>query len=297
MAKLSTLNIEEIFRQDAQKLIDARERSKLIHSTSDIKSAGNEVEEEVRKFLRSRMPSNYYVGHGHVMDYEQKTSPQFDIIISDNTSIPIILRTNDSTEYFPIESVYVIGEVKSSYNKSDKPIEKFCESMKLVKDEMKREIVSNTAFGGELNDGTLIRDTILGKSNAILNAIFSFVLFVNSDDFNIDDFKECQEKYGNMYLPNEIIFLDKGVIFFGKVENNKIIFNRYPDYNNDKENIWIFSPFLENSGNGGNHLGFLYYNILDHLTNSYLEPINLMPYFNRLFIGRRSQMIELKNKT
>ncbi len=293
MAKLSKLNIQEIFRQDAQKITEARNRSLVIHSTSDIKAAGNEVENAVREFLRHRMPSNFYVGHGHIVDNEQQTSPQFDILISDNTFIPILLRTNDSTEYFPCESLYAIGEVKSTYNKYEKPIEAFCEKMKLIKDDMKREEVINTAYDGEITDNTLLRDMIFQKNNRVLNAIYSFMFFVNSENFDLTEFKRCAEKFGNKYLPNCIIFLDRGVLFFGELTSDKMVFEKYPEYSNDNKKEWLLTPFgngEEGKDNAGNHLGYLYYSLLAHMNSSFLEPANLMPYFNHLFVGRKSKM-------
>jgi hypothetical protein len=296
MSKLTNLDIEEIFRQDAQKIIESRKRFKVIHATSDIKASGNEVENEVRNFLRNRMPSNYYVGHGHIVDCNRLTSPQFDVLISDNTSIPILLRTNDSTEYFTYESLYAIGEVKSTYNKAEKPIEKFCESMKLVKDEMHREEVLNTAYNGEIKDSSLFRDMIFACPNKVLNAIYSFIIFVDAEKFDVADFEECYKKYGNKYLPNQIIFLDKGVLFYGRISENKLVFERYPEYNESEENNWILSPFGNEVSEAGNHLGFLYYNLLEHLNSSFLEPKNLMPYFNSLFTRRKSTMITIKRR-
>jgi hypothetical protein len=295
MAKLSKLNIEEIFRQDAQKITNARKRALLIHSTSDIKAAGNEVESSVRNFLKHRMPSNYYVGHGHIVDNNQQTSPQFDILISDNTFLPILLRTDDSTEYFSYESLYAIGEVKSTYNKYEKPIEMFCQKMKLIKDDMQREEVINTAYNGELNDNTLIRDMVFTKSNKVLNAIYSFMFFVNSESFDVSEFKRCKEKYGSKYLPNCIIFLDRGVLFFGKLTADQMIFEKYPEYSTDNSNEWLMTPFgkRDEKDLAGNHLGYLYYSLLAHLNSSFLEPVNLMPYFNHLFIGSKSKMARL----
>lgn len=295
MANLSSLNLAQIFQLDAQKIIDSRNRSQLIHETKDIRASGNEVEHEVRQFLRNRMPSNFYVGHGHIVDCELRTSPQFDVLISDNSFIPILLKANDGTEYFPCESLYAIGEVKSSYYKSEKPIEKFCESLKLIKNEMKREVVINTAYNGELNDNTLIRDTVLQKENKVLNAIYSFMFFVNSDNFDFMEFKDCKSKFENAYLPNCIILLDKGVIYFGELGERSLSFERYPEYPRNKSNEWMFMPFGKNNEPAppGNHLSFLYYNLLSHMNASLLEPINLMPYFKTMYDGQKSRIVKL----
>jgi hypothetical protein len=297
MSKLSNLDLEEIFRQDAQKIVDARKRSKVIHATSDIRASGNEVENAVRDFLRSRMPSNYYVGHGHIVDNKKQTSPQFDVLISNNTFLPILLRANDSTEYFPSESLYAIGEVKSTYEKAKKPIKAFCKSLKLVKEKMSREIVFNTAYNGKIQNSTLMRDLILQRGNKVLNAIYSFMLFVDSEQFSLDEFKECQKEFGNEYLPNHIILLDKGVIFYGQLTETHMIFERYPEYDESQQNEWILSAFGsdEDKDKAGNHLGFLYYNLLEHMNSSLLDPVNLMPYFNSLFAGRKSEMIKIEN--
>lgn len=290
MAKLTNLDIEEIFRQDAQKISDARKLSKVIHATSDIKASGNEVEKAVRCFLESRMPSNFYVGHGHIVDCLQQTSPQLDVILSDKTQIPILLRTNDNTEYFPIESLYAIGEIKSSYNKYEQPIKKFCENLILIKQKMKREEVLNTAYKGEIKNTSLLRDVILARGNKVLNSIYSFMLFVNSDKFDLNEFNDCYHKYGNKYLPNHIIFLDRGVIAFG--ESEKGVFERYPEYCDNVENEWLLLSFGidELKEKAGNHLGFLYYNLLDHMNSSLLEPVNLKSYFNSLLITRKSEI-------
>lgn len=295
MAKLSNLNLEQIFHQDAQRIIEARNRANVIHATTDIKASGNEVEQEVRDFLKRRMPSNFYVGHGHIVDCELKTSPQCDILISDNSFLPILLRTNDGTEYFQSESLYAIGEVKSSYYKSEKPIEKFCESLKLIKQEMKRENVINTAFNGEISDDTLLRDIIFQKGNKILNAIYSFMFFVNSENFDFKEFKECKSKYNVEYLPNCIVLLDRGIIYFGGVDENKMTFERNPEFPRNDLNNWIFSPFgkSEKEISPGNHLGFLYYNLLAHMNASFLEPANLSSYFHTLFVAKKNAIIKL----
>lgn len=291
MSKLTHFDIGAIFNEDARSLISIRNKAKILHNTNDIKASGNEVEIAVRDFFKKRMPNNYYIGNGHIVDCSLKTSPQFDILISNNPNMPVLLKTNDGTEYFPIESVYSIGEVKSTYYKSQKPIENFCESLQLVKDEMNRDIIYNTFYNGILKDETLLMDMILSKPNKVLNAILSFMFFVNSGDFDISDFKYCLKKYGNKYLPNFIIFLDKGVIYYGKFVDDKMIYEIYPEFCEDvKGNIWKFGV---NEGYEGNHLGFLYYSIITHLNNSQLEPISFISYFNQLLIGSKSKTIDI----
>ena len=56
----------------------------------------------------------------------------------------------------------------------------------------------------------------------------------------------------------------------------------------------IFSPFepieAECGSKDGNHLGFLYYSILEHIANSYLEPPSLSQYMAKMMVGRKSTL-------
>lgn len=118
------LDISEIFKTDAEDIAKAREKAIQIHGT-DIRAAGNEVELSVREYFKRMLPSRYYVTHGHLIDANGEVSPQLDIIIADNFNIPSLMTTKDGTEYIPIDSVYAIGEIKSTYYKSQDYIQGF----------------------------------------------------------------------------------------------------------------------------------------------------------------------------
>ena len=86
-------------------------------------AAGNEVEVSVRDYLRRMLPPRYYVTHGHLIDTTHRVSPQLDVIIADNFSLPSLLTTRDGTEYVPATSVLAIGEVKSTYYHSKRGLQ------------------------------------------------------------------------------------------------------------------------------------------------------------------------------
>ena len=142
----NALNIAGIFKSDAEALRRAREEAIQIHST-DIRAAGNQVEEAVRDYLRRMLHPRYHVTSGHLIDSSNLISPQVDIIIADNFNLPSLLKTKDGTEYVPITSVYAIGEVKSTYYHSQGYYEKLYDDLKAIS-EMDRPIVENTFFGG-----------------------------------------------------------------------------------------------------------------------------------------------------
>lgn len=289
------LDIPSIFKSDADDIVKAREKSIRIHGT-DIRAAGNEVELSVRNYFKRMLPPRYYVTHGHLIDMNGEVSSQLDIIIADNFNIPSLMTTKDGTEYIPIDSVYAIGEIKSTYYKSEKYVEGFSNVIEDIKTRLVHEDIPNTAFHGEINDQTLVRDMTLGKDNRVLNRIFSFMLFVNGGDFDFEGIAPFLVQYPRSLLPNISVLLNLGIIICGSMNPSGFVFHRYPEEHNDIDSDWYFSPFLSNETGSteGNHLGYLYYNLLEHLSNSYLEPPSFSKFTAQMMVGRKSMMKKAK---
>ena len=74
MAK--TLNLAAVFKSDAEELLRSREEAIRIHGTN-IRAAGNEVEQAVRNYLKRMLPPRYYVTSGHLIDQEGRVSRCF----------------------------------------------------------------------------------------------------------------------------------------------------------------------------------------------------------------------------
>lgn len=287
------LNISEIFKSDADDIVKARETAIKIHGT-DIRAAGNEVEVSVRDYFKRMLPSRYYVTHGHLIDINSETSPQLDIIIADNSNIPSLMTTKDGTEYIPIDSVYAIGEIKSTYYKSEKYIESFCNVMRGINERLFHEEIPNTAVDG-IRDDTLLRDIALAKGNKVLNRIFSFMVFVNGGNFAFEDIAPFYVSQPKNLLPKVTVILNLGAIIYGTMNEDGFAFHRYPEDEKGVDADWFFSPFSGNDTGSieGDHLGYLYYNLLEHLSNSYLEPPSFKHFINQLK-GRKSLMKKAK---
>ncbi len=287
------LDILAIFKSDADDIIKAREKAIQIHG-NDIRAAGDEVEISVRSYFKRMLPPRYYVTHGHLIDISGEVSPQLDIIIADNFNIPSLMTTKDGTEYIPIDSVYAVGEIKSTYYKSEKYIEGFSGVISDIKNRLFHQEIPNTAIDGIKFD-TLLRDTALAKGNRVLNRIFSFMVFVNGGDFTFEDVAPFYISQPKDLLPNVSVLLNLGVIIYGTINENGFSFNRYPEEEKGVDADWFFSPFLENETGSieGNHLGYLYYNLLEHLSNSYLEPPSFKNFTGQLK-GRKSLMKKAK---
>jgi len=130
--QLPKLEISEVLRQDVEEILNSRQKSKVIHQTKDIDASGDEVENTVRKVIRRKLPIKYYVSQGHIVDEKLNTSSQLDLIIADNTGSPVLFTTENGTEYFPYESIYSFGEIKSTYYASKKYIESFISTTKNI---------------------------------------------------------------------------------------------------------------------------------------------------------------------
>jgi hypothetical protein len=287
------LDIPAVFKSDAEDLLKARESAILIHGT-DIRAAGNEVEISVRAYFKRILPPRYYVTHGHLIDINGEVSPQLDIIIADNFNIPSLMTTKDGTEYIPIDSVYAVGEIKSTYYKSEKYIEGFSDVLNDIKNRLFHEEIPNTAIDG-IKDDTLLRDIALAKGNRVLNRIFSFMVFVSGGDFAFEDVAPFYNSRPKALLPNVSVLLNLGVIIYGTMNQNGFSFHRYPEDEKGVDADWFFSPFPENETGSmeGNHLGYLYYNLLEHLSNSYLEPPSFKNFIGRMK-GRKSLLKKAK---
>ncbi len=294
MKELNSLDIPNIFKSEANKILSRREESIRIHKT-DIRAAGNEVEISVREYISRMLPQKYYVTKGHLIDPNGITSPQIDIIIADNINLPSLMTTMDGTEYIPIDSVYAIGEIKSTYHKSKKYIERFSDVIEGIKNQLSRKEIENTAFGGP-NANTLTRDLFLGPKNEIHNRLFAFMLFVDGGKFNPEDIRQHYSERDIKFLPNITAILNKGIIFYGHAEGNKLGYERYPEAKLDNEGVdWFFSPML-GDGSGsleGNHLAFIYHCLINHLANSYLEPPSLVDFLSKILISKKTETIKL----
>lgn len=291
MMKLEkTINLKDIFQQSANKIIADRDRAGTLHP-SNIRACGNEIENSVRNFLEDRIPSKYHIGQGHIINSSHYISPQLDVMITDSTTLPILLKTSDCTEYNPIESVYAIGEVKSTYKNSNGYIESFCDTIKTIKCNLGRISIENTAYNG-LKNKTLLEHTVISCPNPTLNPLFSFMLFVDAGNFKWEHMNTILGKYDSTYLPNLIVLLNQGCVFKGHLNDGKLNLDYYPEYG-DGHSVWIYSGVEGTQDNAGTNLALLYHNLLVHLASCSLEAPNYMSYFSDLLEFKKSNIVTI----
>ena len=292
----NTLNLAGIFESDAEALRRAREEAIRLHPT-DIRAAGNEVEQAVRDYLKRMLPPRYYVTNGHLIDTEGCVSPQLDVIIADNFSIPSLLTTKDCTEYVPITSVFAIGEVKSTYHNSKRYYDKFHNVLSLISSELTRPLVENTVYGG-LKPSTNMRDLYFGSPNKYLNNLYSFLLCIDGGDFDFENIKKLLTLANPELLPNMAVFLNAGIVAYAKRNDMSLEFHKYPIEVKNDEYDWCFMQGVkaEEGSSEGTHLATLYDQLISHLSTSHLESPNAYRYTAKMSLFRRSSLIWAKDR-
>lgn len=287
----NTLNLAEVFKSDAEEMQRAREEAIRIHST-DIRAAGNQVEQAVRDYLKRMLPPRYYVTSGHLIDSSSLVCSQLDVIIADNFGLQSLLTTKDGTEYVPITSVYAIGEVKSTYYKSEAYFQKFGQSLASIA-RMQRPLYENTAFGGEFKDDTTFVDIVRGSGNKFLNYLFSFVFCIHAGDFSFEDVAPHFNSTDPALLPNITVLLNEGALTRARINAaGEGKYHKYPTEAPSPEYDWMFAESMdsEDGSKGGSNLALLYGMLVDHLSNSHLEPADAYAYTAGLVNLRRSTL-------
>jgi hypothetical protein len=290
--ELPRFELEKFFQSDAAEIVAAREKAVLIHHTRDIDTAGDEVERTVRTVLRRRLPTGYYVGHGHIVDSRLATSADMDVVISDNANSPTLFRAEDGTEYFPYEALYAVGEVKSTYYRQKNYVEKFVQDLDGIRNGLQRERTPLRYLGPGVRVGSGL--SVPGdEERDYRNPLFSFMLFVNSDSFVPEHLTELYEVRPDSELPNVLCFLDKGIVVNAQVNLDASntaqelgSLNLRPEFNRDipgVSNEWVFLPLGTEENRIGINLCFLYFALLWHLGNCRLMPPDMLAYMNRFF--------------
>jgi hypothetical protein len=296
-----SLELARAIQLDAADIVAAHERAKIIHGTGDIRASGNEVEQMVRKVLRRKLPTSYYVGHGHIIDSQLVTSSQLDVIITDNGEAPVLFQTDDGTEYFPYESVYAVGEIKATYYKSKNPVHKFVKTIAELKSNLKRDQTPKETLPHYLRrrgDTPLITNLAqLYELVRYRNPLFSFMLFVDSKDFQMDHITELYESEPAAHLPNVVCFLDKGIVLNAQIRSDEDGFeilesyDVWPEFYADVSGYhWCFAPFGEDTNRFGSNLGVLYFMLMEHFMQCILMPPRMLIYLKRCFSYEKRQV-------
>ncbi len=291
MAEDPKLALERVVLSEAAEIAAAREKCLILHATTDIDAAGDEVEICVRTLLRKRLGQNYYVGHGHIVDSDWRVSPQLDVIVADASVIPAIFSSENGTEYFPYESVYAVGEIKSTYRKPKSPIAQFVKTgqkfSELKRADVPANYIRSHSGGFYLGNGLTSADRH-GKQNNI----FMFMLFAGAGDFDSKDVASLYSETDPSDLPNAVCLLDKGLIVYTLFDKLSLTDGAYdhislvaqparPPIKEDRSFAWT----LYSNGSGEPRAlswGVLYGMLVQHLMNTTVKPESPIHYLQGL---------------
>ena len=287
---MTRLDLDRVFASDAQGLLDARERARIVHG-SDIRAAGNEVEKAVRNYLIRMLPPRYYVTHGHLIDRNHVVSPQIDVIIADNFTLASLVTTEDGTEYVPATSVLAVGEVKSTYSASRQDYKGFHDKLAAIS-KMHRPLIENTAYGG-ISNHTHMSDMLWVSPHRYLNHLYSFLLCVDAGDFDFGKIRDLLTTSDVNQLPSTAVLLNKGIVGYGDRADLGVR-NRYPNeaIKGDGDWEWCYAATIapQTGSVEGANLSLLYANLVQHLTRTRLDPPDIYEYVANKVTMRKSSL-------
>ena len=272
------LPLIKFFQHDLEKIKMAFRLSDTIRKdVKNIRAAGDEVEFAVRDFFKNKLSPRYHVNDGHIVDENLKISPQYDVIVSENSKNPVLFNLADKSELLYYEPVFAYGEVKKSLY-DDNLISAFTENVKRSSKELYREIIpSNFIETG--STGIQVESPL--TELPLRNPILRFMFFVDGSSLNANKIGKFLKKTNDAYLPNYIVFLNVGIILnvcSESLKAGKISINLYPEFET-KPTEWILLELDDEN----NVLIYQYLLLLEHLNNSIVGTPNVLMYTSNLF--------------
>lgn len=283
---IKKLNLSEIYQQDASGLLGALKKGKMLHSSGDIAASGDEFEVPIRDFLTKRLPPRYKIGHGHIVDKNWNASSQFDIIIVDSDAAPVLFKGAQGVEYYPWESVYAIGEVKSSYKKSEHQIHAFVKKIDELKKGLSRKDVPPSYIGDGIHLG---KGFSSGRRDKVLNPLLTFMVFGRTGQMKRADLMTIYSALDAYHLPDMLWSLDgdfisKGEISYPSVKDGAITVDSValnPSAANTIENsAWI--KYSLDSKQLGQVLAMFLMGMFSHLNATRLYDPSLTDYLSSM---------------
>ena len=273
------LPLIKYFQHDLEKIKMAYRLSDSIRvDVTNIRAAGNEVELAVKNFFLSKLYPKYHVCDGHLVDETLKVSPQFDIIICENSKNPVLFNLADKSQLVYFETVYCFAEVKRSFY-SRNLLSSFCVNIGRLKDELTRVSISPNYIECANSAGFEIGEPL--TELPLRNPILSFMFFINSSEVSLSDLSRLLKNTKPRNLPNYVVFLDAGIIVninAQAYEKGHIKINLYPEYEVE-ENFWI----LLSMDDENNVLTYQYMLLLQHLNSAIVSIPDIKDYTKNLF--------------
>ena len=174
------------------------EKNKLIHSGE----YGSYREELVKKWLRIFIPEKFGISSGFIINSKGQISSQCDLIIYDKDKTPKI-ETIENQRFFPVETVILIGEIKSDIN-SINELNNYLLKLSEIK-KLRDGVISDFAYNIKFPEYKY-----LPELNPF-DSLFS-ILICHKFNFNLDISKINYGETKHRYRHNLILSLSDGII-------------------------------------------------------------------------------------
>ena len=205
----------------AQELVDGFAKAGMATTPGLVGSAR---EKAVRYKFEQIFPQSVGVASGCIIDVDNRTSKQTDIILYEKDICPVFsINENPETTYYPCESVIAVGEVKSTLGTSEL-LDSFAkiESVKHLRRHCKversfRHYCSRTVLYGTV-------DERYKQFEKPLDQIYGFII-CDKIGLSLDTFfAKCREeikKRPSYAVPNMIVSLSDGVLVYMDSKTNR----------------------------------------------------------------------------
>jgi hypothetical protein len=212
------------------------------------------------------------------VDKSWESSPQLDIIIADTHTCPVLFKTRNGTEYFPFEAVYAVGEIKSAYYSAKTPVHNFSTALKLIDQNLSREKVSSNTIGTSSGfSGAKLSD----HPGSFRNPLFSFMLFVDGNNFEPEQIRNLYETTPAEHLPTFICLLNKGVCAYRSSTEKFILVPQFEALE-DREIDLVFETLLQDGHSEARRWGCLFLVLMQFLSQCLLHPPDLSKYMGEM---------------
>ena len=195
------------------------QKKKSLRHTSEY---GMYRESVVRDFLKFIVPSSLDISTGFLISSMEDISTQCDIVVFDSGMTPLY-QGGDRQRFFPIESVFCVGEVKSTLSKSE-----FAKAL--------NKLARIKSLGERIPNPTIIRKSPNGPFDPTNHPydLIPSILICQKLDFKLSNIEnEIDEMYEpnvrHIHKHNMILSIEDGLLSYFD-QNNKNI--PYPRLNN-----------------------------------------------------------------
>lgn len=265
--------LNQVYKTYADQLLLAASLSNFLLDSSNMDSAGEQIEGSLRILLKNLLPERVSVTHGHIVDKEANISYQQDVLIAESFYTKSLIKSLDGTEFYPFEAIFSCGEVKKTWSQGK--LESAIKAIKRNKNDLKRFKIPSDHLSTGSNFIKLAEKLTI---NPFRNPLFTFT-------FSIDfDKTYSEKKLSKIYksatpsdLPNISVILNRGIIVCveeQKLSKGELLIKLYPEFNGTSTKYsWVFLKLSPEE-----NLAYLVFMLTQHINDTILEKVSAMKY-------------------